>query len=51
MEEKQEHLQLDIETNAAGIDQLELELKIETLSNSVEKQEQYGRRENLISTV
>ncbi|KAK3738925.1 hypothetical protein RRG08_006492 [Elysia crispata] len=46
VEEKQEHLQLDIETNAAGIDQLEL--KIETLSNSVEKQEQYSRRENLI---
>ncbi|KAK3764260.1 hypothetical protein RRG08_033342 [Elysia crispata] len=46
VEEKQEHLQLDIETNAAGRDQLEL--KIETLSNSVEKQEQYSRRENLI---
>ena len=46
VEEKQELLQLDIETNAAGIDQLEL--KIETLSNSVEKQEQYSRRENLI---
>ena len=44
VEEKQEHLQL--ETNAAGIDQLVL--KIETLSNSVEKQEQYSRRENLI---
>ena len=46
VEEKQEVLQLNIETNAAGIDQLEL--KIETLSNSVEKQEQYSRRENLI---
>ncbi|KAK3762033.1 hypothetical protein RRG08_059646 [Elysia crispata] len=44
--EKQEHLQLDTETNAAGSDKLELQL--EALSNSVEKQEQYSRRENLI---